>query len=153
MAEPAKPFWYLAGVGVIFIAGAVGWRILNPNQGVTVDGAGLSVTLGSVQQNITEAQQSVGAATAQITSQRAEIEQLEKQLAGDQARIRALLEQIERTPQASASLRSLATTMRNEQASAPPAPITRIDPSLLVTAQQRLVTAQKLTAELKAFKR
>jgi hypothetical protein len=138
--EAPKSFWILAGIALIVIAGALAFRILNPNQSVQVAaGEGLSISLGTVQQ--------------EAAAQQNEIAQLEARIGADQNEIRNLVAEIKGSPTAPPALKSSAEGLLNSQASRPLPTIRTVDPKLLEGAQLRLNTASKLATELMAQKK
>jgi septal ring factor EnvC (AmiA/AmiB activator) len=152
--EAPKSFWILAGIALIVIAGALAFRILNPNQSVQVAaGEGLSISLDTVQQNIDAAQQSVTQFQQEAAAQQNEIAQLEARIGADQNEIRNLVAEIKGSPTAPPALKSSAEGLLNSQASRPLPTIRTVDPKLLEGAQLRLNTASKLATELMAQKK
>jgi hypothetical protein len=151
MAETNRQFWYFAGVALILIALAVSWRIIQPGQGVTLQGntEGVSVSLTGVQQNITAAQQTIAQLTQQAQAQTTEIEQLEQSLVAEQNRINQLLAQLQSTAQAPAVKRSI-EAFRAAQPAQPLPPIRRVDPKLLSEANTRLQQASSQANALAA---
>jgi hypothetical protein len=140
-------FWGLAGIALLLIAAALGWRIVaSGQQPVAVAAEGFSVTLGAVQQNIAQAQESVTAASKQAEAQRVEIVELERRLAAEQAQVSRLVVEIRNLPHAPAPLAEMARTAQAAATSAPS--FTRVDPQLLANAQTKLIAAQKFATQL-----
>jgi DNA repair ATPase RecN len=141
MADAPKPFWYFAGSGVLLVLIAIAYRVALGSGG-SVDLAGLKVEIDSAQQGLTAAQSTVDDVAQQAEAQAKEITLLESRLAQAQTRIRQLVAEIQRMPQASAAVKQAAQLALREDAAQAPPPVTRIDTMLLSKAQTQLKNAR-----------
>lgn len=150
--DAPRPFWYLAGIALIAIAGAVAYRILSPGQDVKVGAGDFSVTLGAVQENVNAAEATIQTLTQQADAQKSEIAALEQRLSEQQAENQQLLANIQKAPQVPLSLRNAAVAF--QQKAARPLPhITEVDPKLIAEAQQRLSVAKQAAQKLSEMKK
>lgn len=152
VVDAPKPFWYLAGVAVLIVAGAVAYRILGTGQNVQVSAGDFSVTLDAVQRNVDAAQATVQTLTQQADTQRKEITALEQRLAQEQSQNQQLVAEVQRLPAAPVALRNAAAAFQ-ERASQPFPRVTQVDARLIAEAQQHLDLAKQAASRLSAMQK